>query len=152
MPQFRDYLPFNTTPPTIQQTDVMLVDRVGVGTVAAPMSIAIIYDIAMWYPSVLPQSSFITWFNAVRAFTLPVSLTGSIITLGTAPSSPLTLNILKNGVTIGTLFFNTGNTSPVITFTTLTTFVAGDQLRIQTPIATFGAANLSITFLAGRTS
>ncbi len=152
MPQFRDYLAYNTTPPEILSTDVMLVDRLGVGTVGVSIFDVVIYDIAMWYPNQLPPSAYITWFNAVRPFTLPVGLTGSLFTLGTAPASPLTLNILKNGSTIGTLFFAAGNTTPTVTFTTLTSFAVGDQLRIQTPAATYSAANLAATFLAGRIS
>ena len=83
--------------------------------------------------------------------TLPVSLTGSYAHAQTAATGSTTYTIKKSGASIGSLNFAAAGTSATFTFTTATSFAAGDRLEIVAP-GTLDAtlAGIAITLKATR--
>ena len=109
-----------------------------------------IYDIAMGYTGTPPATTTLFTFNAVRTFTLPVALQGSIFTFGTAPSASTVLTIQQNGTTIGTVTWSASATYGTASFLSQITFAAGDLITIVTPSTLNGAANLAMTLSGNR--
>lgn len=109
-----------------------------------------IYDIAMGYFGAIPTSSTLFTFNAVRTFTLPAALSGSIFSFGTAPTTGMTITIQQNGATIGTVTWAASATYGTASFASLITINPGDQLTILTPSNTYNAQNLAITLSGSR--
>lgn len=86
---------------------------------------------------------FKSW--VMKAFTLPVGLTGSYASLESACTTAISFSIRKNGTEIGTINFAAGSTSGTFTFTSATSFAVGDSISIVAPSSTDAtAANLSI--------
>lgn len=84
----------------------------------------VLYDVVV--PESMIGASLIT-----RNLILPQDLTGSLAKSETAPIANSTFNILKNGVTIGTIYFAIGSTTGVFTFPTQQSFASGDILKVQ---------------------
>lgn len=87
--------------------------------------------------------------NEVRGLSLPIGLTGSIITIdpGSLPTSSITLTLRKNGSSIGTIGISTLGVV-TITFTSLITFAASDQFSLVWPSPQDSTANnIAITLV-----
>jgi len=90
---------------------------------------------------------------AVRAFSLPSSLTGSAGVLGVVPTAAQTFDIKKNGgASLGTINFALGASTATFTFTSGTSWAAGDTLEIYNQAtADATSADLSFSLLGTRT-
>lgn len=104
------------------------------------------YDLAAFFGGTPSVTTDIFVLNITRPFSLPVSLTGSLASLGTAPSGgAVAFGIEKNGTPIGSINFADASTSPTFTFATATDFVATDVLTITTPADLHSCANFAFT-------
>lgn len=103
---------------------------------------------ASYAPNVSAASFIIFKYEAVFNVSLPSSLTGSKFRATTAATASTTFTIRKNGSSIGTLIWAASGTIPTVTFTTTTSFVAGDVLDVIGP-ATADAtlAGVTLSFL-----
>lgn len=107
------------------------------------------FDIGFFVPGVAPTTSLIWKWVFTRAGTFPNDFVGSEGHLETAPSSPITLDIQRNSVSVGSLVFTTA----VGVFSTAggaTTIAIGDTLELHTPANMQSAADLGFTFLGAR--
>ena len=146
MPEFRQY----PEALSLRPTDAFLIERVNSGTMyieASNMNFASYggYDIAMGFQGTLPTSTALFVFNSVRPFSLPIGLVGTEVSFQHNPSSTVTFQILKNLTTIGTISVNSSG-GVTISFAAEISFVAGDELKVDTPSDLYGATSLSITF------
>lgn len=107
------------------------------------------YDIAGSTLSTPSDATTITRFTATRAFSIPANMAGTVVSVGTNPSSAATLTVKKNGASAGAI---TVNTSGVETLPTqgAVDFAVDDVLEIEVTTAA-GIDNLGITIktLAG---
>jgi hypothetical protein len=148
MPTFRQYPSTNY----ITNTDVVLINRLGVGTLEILADLLIQnsvtytgYDISMGFFGTPPANSTIFAFNAVRNYELPVNLTNSAFSWQQAPSGSVTLTVNKNSGAIGSIAFN-NSTVGNATFTSNVSFAAGDELQVVTPSNLYNANTLAMTF------
>ena len=89
------------------------------------------YDVAGSTLSTPANDDVVMRFRAVRAFKIPASATGSTFFAEvTASGSAATFNNQKNDSAIGTLTFNTGSNTPVVSFTNEVSFAVGDRLEV----------------------
>lgn len=110
------------------------------------------YDIGFFVPGKPATSTVITSFTASRTFFLADDFVGSEGSIGTPPSSTLTLDVYKNASKIGEIAIdNAGAFTFSTTGSGVETFNAGDALRVLTqgtvPSATF---DISITMKGSR--
>jgi Repeat of unknown function (DUF5907) len=128
---------------TTKVTGVLPVANGGTG-----ISTATPYDIASFFPGVPGASALVTRFVATRSIILPVNLTGSKGSAGTASTGTATIDIQQNGSSKGSVVF-TSSATATFTFASPVTLVAGDILTLVCPGSPDGSlANISIT-LAG---
>jgi hypothetical protein len=109
------------------------------------------YDVPVFIPDKPTASMLCARIAAVRAFSLPSGLTGSVASAGVAATGSTTFDIQKNTSSVGSLNFAAAATTGTFTFASLTSWAAGDVLRIiapATPDATL--ADISISFLGTR--
>jgi len=90
-----------------------------------------------------------------RAFSLPVSLTGSQAfaetpTTDDSNSASVAFDIQKNGASIGTITFDGGSQTGVFTFASGVSFAAGDRLSIVAPADLGALLGISITLMGTR--
>lgn len=110
------------------------------------------YDIGAYVPGVPTASQVVARIPAVRAFTLPASLTDSQGKAIVAATATTDFDIQKNGSSIGTMSFAAAATSATFTFPSAISFAAGDILAVvapATPDATL--AGVSFVFAGMRT-
>lgn len=88
-------------------------------------------DIGLTIPGQPADAGTVLYFPVVRAFSLPLNLTGSRGACRVNPTATATFAVTKNGSSIGSIAISTGG---VFTFTlTATSFAPGDLLRITAP-------------------
>lgn len=92
-----------------------------------------VYDITGGTIGKPKNSTLVMNFVAVRAFTLPIDFVGSLAQAGIVGTAPSTFDIIKNGGSIGSLFFNTGSGTGVFTVALTQNIVAGDYLTVVAP-------------------
>lgn len=111
-----------------------------------PGSGAAAYDIGCFIAGKPDAGEVVMRFVAVRAFSLPASLTGSEVDAGTAATGAAVFSVKKNGTEIGTL------TMPsTFAAATSTSFAAGDVLSIVGPLSQDATlADISITIKGAR--
>lgn len=112
-----------------------------------------IYDFGWFYPGRPGNGIEIGGAMAahvlVRAVTLPLGLVGSRAELVTAPALPLSFDLKKELVTIGSINFAAGATQGTFTFAADVVLAIGDQVRLIRPVAIDTAAReLSVTLIA----
>lgn len=90
------------------------------------------YDVAVWVEGIPASNEKVFTIVAVRAFTLPINLTGSQAKSGVASTNNVSFTIQKNAVNIGTVVFNVSTTGSFV-FGSATSFAVGDQLQILAP-------------------
>jgi len=108
---------------------------------------AIPYDIAGSILSKPTASAVVMRFVAVRGFSLPAGLTGSLAKTSTVATASTVLVLQKNGVQFGTLTFAANNANGVFAGAAATSFAAGDLLTIvapATPDSTFNNAQYTL--------
>lgn len=104
-----------------------------------------IYDMMMFFGGKPANSEALARVTAVRAFTLPTSLTDSKFAVGTNPAASMTFTFLKNGSSIGTVSFSTSGV-PTVTFASDVSFAAGDVLGVNAQASQDSTgADISIT-------
>lgn len=99
-------------------------------------------DVPGSYIGIVLASTTVLSFLTVRAFSLPISLTGSIGECLSAPTNAVSFDIRKNGVSIGSMNFATSATSATFTHASSTSFAAGDVLSIVSPADTHDMEDL----------
>lgn len=103
------------------------------------------YDFYAFVPGVMVNSMTILGIDALRAFTFPISLTGSVFKAGVAATGSTTVTLLKNGVSIGTVVWSASGTTGAITFAGAVSFAVGDIFTMTGP-ATADATLANIRF------
>lgn len=123
-------------------------DQGNPGTNGAPGATTTVYDLLLFFGGVLGASEKLARIVADRAFTLPVDLAGSQAAIGINPDSTLTLTLLKNGASIGTVTFSTIG-APTITVASSTAFSVGDVFGVDAPAsADASGADISLAIKA----
>lgn len=109
------------------------------------------YDLNVFISGVMSNNQEVFRHNAVRPYTLPSGLTGSIFTAGVAATASTTLTIKKNGSSIGTLVWAISGTVPTVTFASPVSFAVTDVLTIEGPAtADTTLANIALNFMGTR--
>jgi formylmethanofuran dehydrogenase subunit D len=91
------------------------------------------YDIGATYNGAPQASTVLLRIPFVRAVTFPIGLSGSQGVLGTAATAQTNFDILKNGVSFGTMRFAISGTVASFISTNGATFAAGDVLTVISP-------------------
>lgn len=91
------------------------------------------FDIGGFFGGKPVVGALLLKFVVVRAFTLPINLTGSQGHAETAANAESDFDIQKNSVSIGTMRFAASGTVATFIHASATSFVAGDQLSIVAP-------------------
>lgn len=113
---------------------------------------SVAYDIAGQIFGKPAAGAVVMRFGAVRNYTLPAGLTGSIARVITAPAATATFSIQKNGSQIGTMSFAAAATSGTFSMAAAVSFVAGDVLSVVAPATQDTAFADSYFTLAGTAS
>ncbi len=90
------------------------------------------FDMGLFVPGTLIDAQLVLRFNVDRPFTLPVSLTGSIFSAGTASTGTVHFTVKQNGSSIGTITF-TASATGTPTFAAAVTFAVSDVITITGP-------------------
>lgn len=98
------------------------------------------------FESALTSSEIFGRYVADEAFTIPASLTGSRVSVGTNPAATQVLTLYKNGSSFATLSIATGGTV-TITAASSTSIVAGDVITADGPATAGTAAGVAITLV-----
>lgn len=110
------------------------------------------YDIAGSINGKPAAAAVVLSFVAVRNFTIPANMTGSLAKVTTVGTSAGVYSIKKDGVEFGKITFAAGGTNGVFTASTATAIVPGNVITIVAPAladATF--ANAVFTIMASTT-
>lgn len=118
---------------------------------AGSAGVGVPYDLAIFISGTMVNAQELLRMNVVRAFTLPINLTGSLAKSGVAATGSTTVTLNKNGSSIGTLVWSAAGTTAAITFAAAVSFAVGDTFTITGP-ATFDAtlANVGIDLKGAR--
>lgn len=105
------------------------------------------YDIAGSILGKPAASAVVARFVAVRSFTIPAGMTGSIAKSGLSASATTILSVQKNGSQFGTITWAASGTTGTFAAASQTSFSAGDVFTVVAPAsqdATFGDAEFTI--------
>ncbi len=127
-----------TTPLTFTQFGAAVAYTAGtnvsiVGTVISVPNANMPYDIAGSILSKPTASAVVMRFVAVRAFTLPAALTGSLSKSATAATSSTVFSLQKNGSQFGTMTYAAAGTTGTFAAASQTSFAIGDILTVVAP-------------------
>lgn len=127
-------------------TEVLYCDGTDVGY-AEPLKP---YDFQMFYGGVPAAGEVVFRHRLARVVVLPAGLPGSQGVAGTAPTGDITLDLRKNGVSIGSVTFAAGQADPAFTLALDQTLLPADLLTLEMP-GTFDPTFASFCLtLAGR--
>lgn len=105
------------------------------------------YELGTGIPNTVIPSEDQLLFIAARSITLPAGLTDSVGYATTAPTSAVSFDVKKNGVSAGSIdWLATANTA-TFTMSTATTLAAGDRVTITSPANCYSIAGVTITLL-----
>ncbi len=104
-----------------------------VGTVISVPNANMPYDIAGSILSKPAASAVVMRFVAVRAFTLPAGLTGSLSKSATAATASTVFSLQKNGAQFGTMTYAAAGTTGTFAAAAQTSFAIGDILTVVAP-------------------
>jgi hypothetical protein len=90
------------------------------------------FDLHVYFPGLPTASAIILYTSALRTFTLPANLSGSIVKSLTAATASTVIDIQKNGVSFGSITFALGATDATFS-TTATSFAVDDELKLVAP-------------------
>lgn len=130
-------------------TDTTDASNIASGTLSNSRLAAQPYDIGAMIPGAPSASLVVMRYKFPRAVAFPASLTNSQGVAGTAATAQTDFDVLKNGVSFGTIRFAAAGTSATFIAAGSSSFAAGDVLTViapGTPDATL--ADISFT-LAG---
>jgi hypothetical protein len=110
-------------------------------------------ELSVFVPGLFNSSQELIAINVVRAFSLPIHLTGSVGTLRVAPAdSGMVFTLMKNGSSIGTITFSQGGTSGTVAMASAQIFAISDVFSIFAPSAQdSAAAGLAVSLLGTKT-
>lgn len=109
-------------------------------------------DLAVFVPGKPLGPSVVFRYNVVRAFTWPISLTGSTFNAGVAATGTSVFTIKQNGTSIGTLSYAAAGTVPTVTFASAVTFAVNDVITIEAPTTQDATlADIAFNFNGSRT-
>lgn len=109
------------------------------------------FDLATYVPGLPGAASVVFRYNVLRAFTWPVSLTGSVFNSRVAATGTAVFTIKQNGSSIGSLSFAAAGTVPTVTFASAVTFAVNDIITIEAPGTQDGTlADIAFDFLGSR--
>jgi hypothetical protein len=91
------------------------------------------YDIAVFSGGTSENSQVVFVMDAVRDFTLPEDLVGSLFNANVAATASTTYTILKNGVSVGSVGWGIGGTVGTPTFASDVTYGTGDVFEVRGP-------------------
>ena len=108
-------------------------------------------DLSIFLPGIMTDAQLLFARKTVRAFTLPINLTGSYGTAQVSATASTTVTLKKNGSSIGTMVWAIAGTVATITFSSAVSFAVGDLLTAHGP-ATADAtlADVSLDLLGSR--
>lgn len=102
-----------------------------------------LYDITGSTLSTPSDGTVITRFVATRAFDIPENMAGTVVSVGTNPSSTATLTVKKNAGSAGAISINTSGVETLPTQSAVS-FAVDDVLTIEVTTAN-GIDDLGIT-------
>jgi hypothetical protein len=110
-------------------------------------------ELSVFVPGLFNSSQELIAINVVRAFTLPIHLTGSVGTLRVAPAdSGMVFTLKKNGSSIGTITFAQGGTSSTVAMASAQSFAINDVFSIFAQSAQdSAAAGFAVSLLGTKT-
>lgn len=109
-----------------------------------------VIDIGLFIQDAPSATELVCRWVATRAFSIPSGATLSRATAATASTGSVDFDLLKNGVSFGTLNFNASATG-TFTVASPVSFAAGDVLTITAPVSPDGTlANISISLAGSR--
>jgi hypothetical protein len=92
-----------------------------------------IYDIVGMYNGIPPDSIQVLRFPAVRAYTLPLNLSGSKAHCQVAPTALTTFSIAVDGTSVGTMSFSASATVGTFSVNPAVDVAIGELLEIEAP-------------------
>jgi hypothetical protein len=105
------------------------------------------YDISLFIQGTMTNAELVLRLEVGRDFSIPSSATGSHASAAVASTGNVAFDMLKNGVSFGTVTFNISATGS-FTVASTTSFIAGDVLTITAPATADGTlADVSITLV-----
>jgi hypothetical protein len=91
------------------------------------------YDLGLTWAGTLPASQVLMRYPFPRAVDVPVGLTGSRGVSAVAATALTTLDLRKNGTSIGSVQWAAAGTTATFIMATPTSFAAGDVLTVHAP-------------------
>ena len=91
------------------------------------------YDLGLTWPGTLPASQVLLRYPFPRAVDFPAGLTGSRGVAAVAATATTTLDLRKNGASVGSVQYAAGATTATFTMASVTSFAAGDVLTVHAP-------------------
>lgn len=128
-------------------TDVIAIGAADTGGVGLPL------DVGFYIGGGAADEDRAFTFLAVRNFQIPAGMTSSqgyAVTPQTT-GSDMDIDVLKNGVSVGTITFADSANTATFTMSLATSFTAGDRLTLQTPLSLDALAGISLTIAGVRT-
>src|SRR5262245_23737812 len=91
------------------------------------------YDLGLTWSGTLPASQVLMRYPFPRSVDFPAGLTGSRGVSAVAATATTTLDLRKNGTSVGSVQYAAGATTATFTMASPTTFAAGDVLTVHAP-------------------
>ena len=91
------------------------------------------YDLGLTWSGTLPASQVLMRYPFPRAVDFPAGLTGSQGRAAVAATALTTLDLRKNGTSVGSVQFAAAGTTATFTMASATSFAAGDVLTVHAP-------------------
>ena len=91
------------------------------------------YDLGLTWAGTLPASQVLLRYPFPRAVDFPAGLTGSRGVAAVAATATTTLDLRKNGTSVGSVQYAAGATTATLTMASATSFAAGDVLTVHAP-------------------
>ena len=91
------------------------------------------YDLGLTWSGTLPASQVLMRYPFPRAVDFPAGLTGSRGVAASAATGTTTLDLRKNGTSVGSVQYAASATTATFTMASATSFAAGDVLTVHAP-------------------
>lgn len=103
------------------------------------------YRVGFFFTTTPTASEVLLVHVVTDAFTVPIGLSGTRVSVGTNPAASFILSVRKNGVEFGTVTISTGGVA-TLAAASATSFAAGDLLSVLGPaVADTTIANVAVT-------
>lgn len=107
------------------------------------------YDIGIFFEGIPAADQVLYRLNVPRGLSLPLNLTGSVADANVGATAAYSIDIRKNGVSIGSVDWAAAASTATFTFAAEVTFVSGDTLELVAPSTPDGTLeNISVTLAA----